>query len=340
MNEIEKTKSMEEKLVSHWLISQMTASNHNYCPLDMKLKVLNAYANAHNGSIQAIKSQEAFSYNGKTYPVGRWIRMFRVDHEKLDEKTVQELENLNICWSIGFNYYSDELKLEVLKDYARYHINGLREIRTNDVYVYNGKKYRVGNWILIFRKNKANLSEKTIAQLDELNIAWSSLFKKTIDKKIKIKILTAYVSQNAKTIDDINLKETFKFRGEVYPVGIWINNFRRKKDNQTEEIISSLEDLGITWVGKEERENGMSRINCNKLKILTSYANEHDGTLKNITGDTIFDFNGKNYQIGRWVLEYRSRKNQLSNEVISKLSELGMNWSPKLGRPKKKELEL
>jgi len=246
---------------------------YKYIPFATKLEILTAYANdvnAGNGTIANIKVEEEYTYNGQVYPVRQWIEIFRRAYNgkggnKLTSNQRQALENLGIVWCPNASNF--ETKLEVLTAYTKdkQKSNGtIANILQREKYVYEGIEYPIGSWLDVFRQtkkgnNKCELTTTQIQQLEALGMVWDANNK--ISFATKVEVLSAYIQDetvSGGTIANIDIRQKYIYKDKEYPIGLWINSFRRAhkgvgtcKINQTQ--IKQLEDLGMVWKGKNTK---------------------------------------------------------------------------------------
>lgn len=146
-------------------------------------------------------------------------------------------------------------------------------------------------------------------------------------------LLVEYYNEHQDINIPINYKVTTK-DGRVVNLGCYINAQRNKYRNNklTDEEIKMLEHLNISWHPLEDEWLFM-------YSLAKKYKESH-GNL-NIKQSYVEKIDGKSYYLGRWLINqrnnYRNAKGisklkntrwHLSDERISLLEELGINWLP------------
>jgi len=101
-----------------------------------------------------------------------------------------------------------------------------------------------------------------------------------------------------------------------HKLGNWVSNQRRMKEQLTPERIQRLDALGFVWDQLAEQwEQG--------FRELLTYKEEHGDCL--VSGKHI---TASGHKLGNWVSNQRSKKEQLTPELIQRLFTLGFVWDP------------
>lgn len=217
-------------------------------------------------------------------------------------------------------------KIIILSEYAKLN-NGLSNIKYRDTFFYNGKEYRIGDWLHKLRiKYKKNLlTQDEIRQLEDIGILWEKL--QYFDTRIEP--LVAYFEKFG-TIANIKHDEIFEYNSETVNIGIKVNNLRRefKEGILTKEQINVLNNLGMVW---EHRKRYPLEL---KFEILKDYVN-NGGSLLTIKLDEIYSYKEENFEIGKWVNYFRVayNRNELKQETIDILESIGMVWKALCFKP-------
>ena len=168
-------------------------------PWETKKEVLTAYKNDYSdkggkGTIGNIKSRDTYTYQGKEYPIGKWVvEAFRqgqgLGKGEEKERRIQELNNMGMRWDKVREDIPWEKKKEVLTAYANdYTEKGgkgtIGNIKQKDKYTYQGVEYTIGTWIgSQFRQgiglDKGEEKERRIQELNDLGMVWKKRTKKS-----------------------------------------------------------------------------------------------------------------------------------------------------------------
>lgn len=220
-------------------------------------------------------------------------------------------------------------------------------VTRNEVFVYQGKKIKIGNILEVVRDqyrcrekpkpNRRPLDDEEVVFFDNLGMIWEP----RISFEKKIEIFKKYCAEkdergNCKNLSYINDREIYK----GYKVGAWKARFRRKykarEDSSIEEVplldsqVEILEGLGMDWEDAYTFEG--------KIKVLREFCETIDQSGKK---HTLADIKGaltefKGYPIKDWIATFRSqykartdkkRKNTpLTDEQVMVLESMGMEW--------------
>jgi superfamily II DNA or RNA helicase len=106
-----------------------------------------------------------------------------------------------------------------------------------------------------------------------------------------------------------------------FNLGQWLANKRRakRKDELSEDRIAALDELGIVW-------NPMETTWNRRLAVCRAWCELH-GSLATVGEDVVLD----GFNIGSWLANKRraKRKDELSEDRIAALDELGIVWDPR-----------
>lgn len=236
-------------------------------PFETKIEVLTAYAKEY-GTIANIKQDDKYTYKGKEYSIGDWIINFRIaykgeGHYSITREQQQKLDKLGMTWEMQISF---EQKLTILTAYAKEH-GTIANIKQNEKYICDGKEYLVGRWIAGFRnayKGVGSYTKLTVAQcqaLEKLGMVWDI----KIPFNTKLEVLTAYAKEYG-SIANIKRSCKYIYKGEVWPLGMWIASFRNSyKGRQgyaklTPAQQQALENLGILWTAKNQNDKTQTLI--------------------------------------------------------------------------------
>lgn len=309
---------------------------------ELKMEVLAAYKNdilAGKGLLENIARNTRYTYNGEEHPIGRWLDTFRdlYRKNKLSQEKISRIEQLGIKWNEHRNFSFDE-KLEVLTAYVNdTSVSGgtIANITPKQQYTYKDRKYPIGIWIVRYRRIHKGLDSFTlpaeqIDKLESLGMVWEV----AIPFDVKAEVLLAYKNDangGNGTIRNISAKETYIYNGTEYPIGAWIGNFRNANKGCGDLILTSiqkqiLENMGMAWVIRH------SLTIDERIYILEDYAkNVGNGTIANIKKDTLYKYNGVEYEIRAWITTFKVKKDkELTAEQIKRLENIGIIWNERV----------
>ncbi len=290
---------------------------------DDRIAPLKAYYNEF-GTIATITSDTTYEFNGNVVKIGSLLLSLRYLNNagRLTAEQIVKLDELGINWNAKRVF---DTKIEVLKAYYDQY-GSIDQIASTDRFEYNGNEYPVGRHILELRVryNEGKLSDNQIKALEELGIVWRKRnVKKTFDDKIEV--LRQYTLQNNNTLSNVGIDETFNYNNEELDVSFLLTTFRQlyKSGELSESQVKALEDLGINWDGVDQKKvRTVERI----YAVLSQYAKEHNGTIKNIKYKDIYVLNGEEFQVGEMVGRLRRNEYQLSQDQIDRFNQIGMLW--------------
>jgi hypothetical protein len=166
------------------------------------------------------------------------------------------------------------------------------------------QNYNLGSWVATQRSRKETLSQEQIKRLEELGFIWDRREHQWEEGFIA---LVAY----RKEFGDCLVKSSSVYNG--YNLGNWVVNLRSKTERLSQEQIKRLDDLGFVWSPLEYQwEEG--------FKYLVAYHQEFGDCL--VRDKSHY----QDYGLGIWVSQQRGRKDQLSQEQIKRLNDLGFVW--------------
>jgi superfamily II DNA or RNA helicase len=166
--------------------------------------------------------------------------------------------------------------------------------------------FKLGAWVSNLRNQIDKLSSERIARLNEIGFIWNA-----IDDRWEEGF--AHLVQFKNRESHCKVKQNH-FEGKFY-LGAWVVNLRVKKDQLTEDKKKRLDDLGFIWdpLADQWKEG----INC-LVKFI-----QLEGHC-NIPKKCFF----QGFPLGLWASNKRAKKNQLSNERVKELDDLGFIWDP------------
>ena len=171
-----------------------------------------------------------------------------------------------------------------------------------------------------------NLTPEIIDKLDKINFTWDA--NKEIPYEKKIEVLTIYkndIKGGQGTIANIRQSDKYMYQGIEYPIGVWINSFRKAKMGEALDRfqIEELEYLGMVWIKKLSDEK--------RMEVLRGYYNDPNGgngSLKNLKKEGKYKYHDEIYSIGRWKRYFydKNRIGALDKRIEKELTQMGLEW--------------
>ncbi|ABM69340.1 DEAD/DEAH box helicase [Prochlorococcus marinus] len=279
--------------------------------------------------------------------IGRWIIDMRQRKNDLPSERIQELDDIGFIWDI-LSYEWNE-KITLLKKFKEKH--GHTKVPQ--------KEPILGLWVTNLRSNKNNFSSEKIQELNDIGFIWDiashewkeriSLLKQFKERhghtKVPQKepILGQWVSnirqkKNSLPLEKIQELDNFGFIWDVpsyewnqniilhkefkekhghtkvprkEPIlGQWVQNIRQKRNSLPSEKIQELDDIGFSW------DNHHADSWKKNIILLKEFKEKHGHT----------KVRHKEPVIGEWVARLRSKKIDLSPEMIQELNDIGFIW--------------
>jgi superfamily II DNA or RNA helicase len=234
------------------------------------------------------------------YRLGTWVDNQR-RKDSLTSEQVNRLNNLGFVWST--DEYAWEKGFEYLVAYKE---------EFGDCLVkrsYEHQAFPLANWVSKQRHRKEILTSEKIIRLDNLGLVWK-VFEYHWEEGFQ------HLASYKEEFGDCLVKKDFDDYG--YKLGIWVQTQRHSKKRLTLEQCNHLDDLGFIWnVLENQWEEG--------FEYLVAYKEEFgDCLVKRIT-------QYRDYKLGTWVNNQRTKRKSLTPERFSRLDDLGFVWDPRSG---------
>ena len=239
--------------------------------------------------------------------LGEWVHRQRINKKNgsLSIEKVQRLEKIEFIWDRFDEYWMNgfkELQDFIVKEKHCDIPNSF--ITTND--------FKLGAWLQTqrWKKRTLKLTQDRVQMLEQLGIKWDPLEDSwnnffTLYKKYKEEL--SEVPQLFVTDDGIKL-------------GSWVSEQRtlKRQGDLSDKRIQLLDEAGFTWSILEEKWYQMYK----ELKDYKEMFNDCNPPKRYVKDGNI--------NLGSWVLRqrYLKRKDNLSEERIRLLEDLGIDWEP------------
>jgi superfamily II DNA or RNA helicase len=232
----------------------------------------------------------------RDYKLGQWVSVQRSAKDQLTPERLCRLNRLGFVWAPHESQWKEGFK----------YLLAYKE-EFGDCDVAQGLQYRdykLGRWVTSQRFNKGQCTPERLSHLNDLGFIWNTLDSKWEDG---FKHLVAYKEE----FGDCFVLDKLQYQN--YSLGTWVSKKRSNKYKLTAEQISRLDKLGFVWnISKYKWEEG--------FKCLVAYKEEF--------GDSLVDQRTqyRDYNLGEFVSNLRSRKDRLTPEQITRLDNIGFVW--------------
>lgn len=226
-------------------------------------------------------------------PLSRWISKQRLLKKKgeLEENKIRLLEEVGYIWDIEWEH-----------NFARY--KTAMETDKNQV-IRDGKYEKEALWADSQRNAFKNgvLQQEKIDELNNIGFSWSPLEEKRDDKIVVLKEYGSLCFVKGHTV----------YNG--YPIGKWLNYFKRMKHTLSQEQIDIITELGYDWGGKQERHwldtYEILKAEVQKVGYIGSEYVTEDG-----------------YYLGSWLSNQiqHMKNNKLNKSFVKMLGELSIGY--------------
>ena len=158
---------------------------------------------------------------------------------------------------------------------------------------------QLGKWVRNIRQRRDRLSKKQIKLLDDIGFDWGTRLGS--DWETQFEALVEFKQQHGHCNVPVSAKNLY----------MWIQNTRRPSRKPSEERIARLDALGFIW-------NKRLADWTTRYYEFVEYKQHHGHC--NVPGS------GKTQALYQWVRNQRQKKNELSEDQMSKLNAIGFVW--------------
>ncbi len=274
--------------------------------------------------------------------------------EKISEERIKKLNDLDIEWqfdnnkcrSVGYSirkwkstyllakkYYEEYGNLDVPADFI-----------TSDGITKDEKGINLGQWIKLQRSHYAKredvkyFTQAEIDKLNEIGMIWekesnakevlNQINKNTAEEKWKSGY--EHAKEYYQKHNNLDVKDLYVCQ-DSFPLGMWVTRQRslHKQEKLSSDKIAKLEELKITWNGKEIKRK---KTTLEEYYQLISNYREHYGNLsipadfKTLNG---VDYDDEGIELGRWLkkqlIDYKDQ--MIGKQRYADLSNYGMIWN-------------
>lgn len=255
--------------------------------------------------IASIKLGDTYEYMGEIYPVGLWThRNYRNVKSGVLRGYIAEVNSS----MIKRDRYSLDRRFEVLDDMVANGID-ISKVPLNEVYTYNGQKYKVGSWLAKARSGQT--SQEFIAGLEKYGFDYTKRTK-YYSNEVKLAVIKDMVAQGI-DLNKCNVKTTHIYKGVKYEAGTWIFHARRNIVDQ--EFVNSLARLGLRVRKPEERRKNIGKTK--KLEVLR-HLQSQGIDISQIDKGYKYQYNGVEYNVGNWL--HDKKRPHLSQSLYETLN--------------------
>ncbi|EJK69804.1 hypothetical protein THAOC_08901 [Thalassiosira oceanica] len=177
---------------------------------------------------------------------------------------------------------------------------------------------KLGNWVSLQRSayKAGSLAQDRIDRLSSIGFKWA-LQDPNVPWKTRFKELVQYKAKHG----DCNIPQS------QLKLGSWVRNQREvyKKNKLSPDRVDRLNGIGFKWALKEAVATVPWETRFDEL---VQYKAKHDNC----------NVPQRQGHLGRWVNTQRDLpENKLSQDRIDRLNDIGFDWTPGKGRPKKRK---
>ena len=300
-------------------------------------------------------------YSIDGYQLGHWIESQRKARKELTANQFELLDDLDMKWSVKWDYHRDRAKREIkygdehyakwiehlLQAKAFYEEHGHLDVPAGyKVITEEGKTFNLYSWILNQRHNyKINrIPSDRMSKLDNYFMIYDFTHKDEINRILEVKD-HFFLPEKYRGIDPFVEEELPEIFGEESSVQVTKETFN------FEAMVEELEDEINTYYGpkainetkkqntQKERLPHKSRW-ASKYEYARAYYEKH-GHLLIPRSEVIVLEDGTEVKIGHWISNQRTKyKNGgLPKGQIADLEAIGMVWEPRIKAREIKEKE-
>lgn len=222
-------------------------------------------------------------------------------------------ERINKLTNIGFIFDPDEaawnqkfMELKAFKEIEG-HCNVPQKYSKNP---------KLGSWVAIQRANhrKPNFSQIRINQLSNINFNWQI---NPASIKIDWESYFLQLCDYYKEYGHSNVPSNYN-KNRLLARWVIKQRVKYRKNNLSKDYINILNTLSFDWNPVDKQNDNWN----NNFAKLIAY--------KSLNGHCNVPNNDKNKKLGAWASKQRQKykKNDLPQERINKLNQLGFNWNP------------
>lgn len=299
----------------HEIIVDVIIYLNGECNVDIDLirdqmYITSNYINIYNSQWEKmyLRAKEFYEQNGNlsapsNSEIGSWLcnqrQRYKHNGVALTADQIKKLNDIGMVWEP----YKEAWNKMYLLAVQYYNENGDLNLAVNQIY----EGVKLGTWIRTQRSKKAKgtLSEKYIMRLNEIGMIWDAQIDYDQCWEDMYEEAKKYLAKHGDL--RVNLKRN--------RLGRWINTQRSEyaKGELRQDRINKLNDIGMVWDIFDADWDKMYDLAC-------EYFNEYgDLAIKSYE-----QYQGQN--LGAWIKRQCLGKENLSQEQIERLENLGIIW--------------
>lgn len=251
-------------------------------------------------------------------------------------------------------YTSSKIRYDIFQEYCKDEKHKtLANVKTNEIFVYNGKPLNIGNMLSVIRfqyylrtdnvtsSRLHPLSDEEVKEYEAMGVVWRKHEVRTYEEKLEILKQYCQIDEEGNVkVSLATISSDDEYDG--YAIGSWIDMFRQAYANRelpkekwrghriplTDDEVRHLEELGMVWKMVYTFEE--------KLEILKEYCDEKEKTLADVDKNDSYGI----YPIGKWIELFRRKyvirnlpkekwldgESPLTDEQVKVLEKMGMVW--------------
>lgn len=247
------------------------------------------------------------------FQMGKWLSHLRqyknagIRNNILTPEREAQLNSLGMIWN-ALNFYWEKNYLAAAEFYME---NGHLRIPAG----YKSKNgLGIGHWIANMRNSQGKtLTEEQYRRMSDIGMCWGSVHDELWEDGFR------HAERYFKEHGVLDASYSYK-TDDGFNLGLWLSRQRKKlnidrPDDQQQERIKRLNSIGMLWKKK-----------VNDWETSISIAKDYFDEFGNI--DIRQSLVYHDFWLGEWIIRQRKlyRDNALSDEQISELNALNMNW--------------
>lgn len=255
-----------------------------------------------NGNLRILQGQKIDDID-----IGTWLnnQVCNYNKGKLSEDRKNLLDDIGMVWDYYDNRWQEMYNLA--KEYYKEH-GKLYPINDRDLSSWLQQQ----RWSYYEKYRRNKLSEDRIRKLEEIGMIWNPFEHSFMEM---YEVAKKYYEEHG----DLNVPHRYEFEGKK--LNSWIQDKRKayKKGRLSEEQITLLESIGMTWDSDQYYDSKYQK----KFEQAKQYYESY--------GDLLIPRKGETESLGYWIKGLRKKYSEglLTDEQIKELESIGMIWDVK-----------
>lgn len=229
--------------------------------------------------------------------LGGWVNNQRTRRNELSQYQRESLERIGFAWS----HFEEKWQIGFAKLLEFKSVHG--HINVPITCMIGG--YDLGKWVRSCRLKKAELTMPQHKALYELGFSWDPFTEKW---NLGYEKLCTFFKREG------NFFVSWDHKEDGFPLGVWVAKQRSTKAKLTASRLEKLEKIRFVW--NHQSEYWMQGFS----KLCEFHRREGHCSVPKVHVED-------NFNLGTWVQNQRTNKNQLTSDRLQKLDQLGFVWN-------------